>query len=309
MGLLHPMSYLAFRLDRRFFMYRDLPFLSADVRTRAAWQTQVAVTRKVSRLLPTLIRQRQVLFPYFAETYRQLRALPRRVRRHLQRDYRQSLAGVALLLTLSASAVLADTITVDGTTCTLINAIITANTDKNTGHCVQTPTTTAGADTIVLQAGSIHTLTAVQDTTYGDTGLPVVSSELTIAGNNSTIMRSGASPTFRILAVGSTGDLTLMSTTISGGVAIGTLATAKGGGILNYSGTVTLLDSTVSGNSAGVNGGGLYNSASSAGSSATMTLANSTVSDHSTPVFCGGVEDQGSGAGADGVGTVRQRHG
>src|SRR5262249_12713576 len=138
-------------------MYLKLPSFCADARTRAAWQTQVAVARRSPGLLPTLIRQRQTLFPRFAEAYRQLRALPHWARRRLLRRYRQSLAGVALLMTLGATAVLgataalADTITVDGTTCTLRNAITTANTDVNTGGCVQTPAATAGADTVVLQ--------------------------------------------------------------------------------------------------------------------------------------------------------------
>src|SRR6185369_17114355 len=98
-------------------------------------------------LLPLILRRRHELLPRFAAAYRQLRALPRRVRRHLQRHWRQSLAGLALGIVLGQGTVFADTINVDGTTCTLINAIVTANTDINTGGCVQLPTATAGADT------------------------------------------------------------------------------------------------------------------------------------------------------------------
>jgi hypothetical protein len=56
---------------------------------------------------------------------------------------------IALLLALGHDAALADTINVDGTTCTLINAIVTANTDSDTGGCVQTGVSEA-ADTVVL---------------------------------------------------------------------------------------------------------------------------------------------------------------
>src|SRR5262245_9216050 len=248
------------RLCRRAFMNPNLSSFFADVRTRSAWQTQIAAARHIPGLLPTLMQQRQTLFPRFAAAYRQLRALPQRMRRRLQRRYRHSLAGVALLMTLGVSAVLAYTITVDGTTCTLINAITTANSDTDTGGCVQTPAATAGADTVVLQPSSAHTLTATNNNTYGANGLPVVISEMTIEGNTSTITRDSGAENFRILAVSGTGKLTLKATTISGGVTSG-----SGGGIFNRNGLVTLIDSTVSGNSADNEGGGIYNLAASAG--------------------------------------------
>ncbi|MGQ0591544.1 MAG: hypothetical protein ACT4QB_02535, partial [Gammaproteobacteria bacterium] len=129
--------------------------------------------------------------------YRQLKALPRRVRRMLQRRYARSLAGVALLLALGQAPVLAATIDVDGTNCTLVDAIKAANTDAASGGCPAG----GGADTLVLVAGSTHTLTAVEDTTYGPTGLPLVTSQITIMGNDSTIERGAGASKFRILAV------------------------------------------------------------------------------------------------------------
>ena len=76
--------------------------------------------------------------------------------------------------------------------------------------------------------GSTQTLTEVHNSTYGPTGLPVVSSVITIAGQGSTIVRDSGAPYFRILAVSSTGDLTLQETTVSGGA-----YADSGGGILN----------------------------------------------------------------------------
>ena len=54
--------------------------------------------------------------------------------------------------------------------------------------------------------GSTQTLTEVHNSTYGPTGLPVMSSVITIAGQGSTIVRDSGAPYFRILAVSSTGE-------------------------------------------------------------------------------------------------------
>jgi hypothetical protein len=61
---------------------------------------------------------------------------------------------------------------------------------------------------------------------------------------------------------------------VSGGL----VASGHGGGVQNF-GTLSMVDSTVSGNSAGISGGGLYNFR-------TATLLNSTVSGNSA-VFGG----------------------
>jgi hypothetical protein len=75
------------------------------------------------------------------------------------------------------------------------------------------------------------------------------------------------------------GTLTLANSTVSGNSAGG-----FGGGIANL-GTLTLTDSTVSGNGAGSDGGGIANG----GDIATLTATNSTVSGNSTAGFGGGV--------------------
>lgn len=99
----------------------------------------------------------------------------------------------------------------------------------------------------------------------GPTGLPAIASVITIEGNGSRIRRDRIAAEFRILAVRFNGNLTLKGATVSGGL----VANFSGGGVHNR-GTVSMLDSTVSGNSAGF-AGGLYNSG--AGASLTLTQA------------------------------------
>lgn len=66
-----------------------------------------------------------------------------------------ALAAVALLLALNGAQAQAATITVDGATCTLVDAIDAANSDTATGGCPAG----SGADTIELQTNV--TLTTV----------------------------------------------------------------------------------------------------------------------------------------------------
>lgn len=178
---------------------------------------------------------------------------------HWQHKLGAALAGVALTLALSSAPVQAATITADGTTCTLIDAISAANTDTATGGCAAG----SGADTIDL-LGNVTLVSAI-----GFSGLPEINSVITINGNGYTIARDAGAPDFAVVSVAGSGNLTLNATTISGG------RLGSGGGISNF-GTLTLNNSTISGNSAPVdgassNGGGISNVS-------TATLNNSTVS-------------------------------
>jgi hypothetical protein len=211
--------------------------------------------------------------------YRQLQALPRRVRRALQRRWRRSLAEVALLLALGQGPALAVTINVDGTSCTLGNAITAANTDALVGGCDGSAST--GADTLVLVPGSVHSLTAVDNTLYGATGLPVVTSEITILGNGSTVRRDGATA-LRLLAVGSLGDLTVEQLTLRNG------QTSENGGAVINAGTLTLSQCTLTGNTA-ANGGGVANNAGG-----TLTLSQSTLTGNVANYDGGGVRNVGA---------------
>jgi hypothetical protein len=122
-----------------------------------------------------------------------------------------------------------------------------------------------GANTIMLTAPttSPYVLTAVDNTTNGANGLPVISGggkksadNLTIVGNGDTIERSTASgtPDFRVFDVAKGNSLTLQNVTLAGGLAFGSGAAADGGAIYNQ-GTLTLSGATVQGNVAqGSNG-------------------------------------------------------
>jgi hypothetical protein len=180
-----------------------------------AWQESIAQqTQQNPSLKHQLIQQQGELLPCFANHYDRLKALPRHMRRSLQRKWKQSLAGVALLLALSQALTMAATINVGGT-CTLPRAITLANNDAAVGGCAAG----FGADTIRLPANSTQLLTAVSNTMayYGPTGLPTIRSPITIDGNNSTIRRSPTAPNFRVFTVLQAGSLTLQQTTISGG--------------------------------------------------------------------------------------------
>ncbi|HEY7491994.1 MAG TPA: hypothetical protein VIH59_12905 [Candidatus Tectomicrobia bacterium] len=272
-----------------------------EARVRAAWQTQMAAAVHTPGLLPALVQRQSELLPRFATYYTELWALPRRVRRALQRQWRQPLAEVALLLALGQQPGLAATIPV-GDACTLVDALTAANTDTATGGCPAG----RGADIIVLPAGSTQTLTAVNNSTYGPTGLPVIRSTITIAGNESTIARASGAPEFRILAVSNTGDLTLQETTVSGGVSSTLVTPYNGGGVANYGGTLTMVNSTISGNAGGeycgygapCSGGGVY-------SSGTVTMIHSTIAGNANTASGGG---GGNGGGVANSGTFTMTH-
>lgn len=258
-------------------IYRPL----ANLSILSIWQKQLTAATHDPKLRIQLAQQESTLFPQFAAHYQRLASLPRRTRRRLQHAWKRSLAGVALLLALGQGQTLAAMIDVDGA-CTLADAIITANTNSVFGGC---SSGNIGTDTIVLPANSTQTLAVADNTTYGPTGLPVISSEITIQGNGSTIQRDSSAPPFRILTVNNSGDLTLQQTTITGGHIPDEAAYYthnNGGGIANYGGNPTLTDSTVSGNTAADSGGGVYNNG-------TLTLVNSTVSGNMATIFGSGI--------------------
>jgi hypothetical protein len=179
----------------------------------------------------------------------------------------------------------------DNNICSLREAVINANLDTNNpglgGHddCAAG----SGADTAVLAAGSTYTLMdapAAFDAD-GKNGLPSITGQITIQGNSATIRRDPSvtcdldfttdTGEFRIFRIASTGNLTLNAVTVSNGCADGTGSNNNniGGGVLNSFGTVTIMSSTLSGNSAFNPGGGIYNT------SGTVTIVSSVVSGNS----------------------------
>ncbi|MDO8616726.1 MAG: right-handed parallel beta-helix repeat-containing protein [Dehalococcoidia bacterium] len=163
--------------------------------------------------------------------------------------------------------------------CSLREAIIAAN-------------AAAGADTITLPAGPYNLTMAGVGDDAAATGDLDITDNLTIngAGAATTIIQAcdssggpctGVDRVFHVVS----GTVSISGVTIRNG---NTAGFAGGGGILN-SGTLTLTNSTVSGNSANYSyGGGINNE-----SAATLTVTNSTVSGN-TAGCCGGISNFGT---------------
>jgi LPXTG-site transpeptidase (sortase) family protein len=147
-------------------------------------------------------------------------------------------------------------------TCSLREAMIAANTDAAYNGCAAG----AGADAITFAANYTITLIGSQ--------LPVVTSPITITGNGAanTIVQANAA-TYRVFEVGAAGNLTLDSLTVRNGLCNGSCngALSDGGGGIYNNGTLTITDSTISGNYAISLGGGIYNNG-------TLTITDSTIS-------------------------------
>ncbi|MDX1409564.1 MAG: hypothetical protein R3330_15560, partial [Saprospiraceae bacterium] len=158
-------------------------------------------------------------------------------------------------------------------------------------NCIIWANTNPDADTLGLDADI--TLSAV---------LPQITTEITLEGAGYTI--DGAN-TYRVFEVTSTGNLTVNQITVQNGRSLfsgggilndsgtltvtnstfsGNFASNNGGAITNnIGGTLTVANSTISGNTANSNGGGIYNA------SGTVTVTNSTFSNNSSPSNAGGI--------------------
>ena len=213
---------------------------------------------------------------WITELAPRLRNLSRQTRRVFRRALSAGMAATVLAATfLWTSPARAGTITVDGATCSLANAIRTANSGVDTGGCTGG---SAGADTIDLQTDV---------TLYSE--LPLITSQVTIEGNGHTIERYSSAPTdFSVLIVSSSGNLTLKQATISGG----NNASLKGGGIYSE-GPLTVEESTITDNNAYQGGGGICIIDS------TLTVKNSTITGNSTDQIGGGILVYGSSSAAD----------
>ncbi|SES07622.1 hypothetical protein SAMN05216188_12156 [Lentzea xinjiangensis] len=139
---------------------------------------------------------------------------------------------------------------------------------------------TAAADTLVLASGCTYGLTSPHGGLA--TGLPVITTRIEMIGP-ATITRSSLL-LFRIAEVSSTGSLTLTtSVAITNGNVVG-----SGGGILNR-GAVTFTSSSLSGNAATLDGGGLANADTPSGTAPAATFTRSPVSNNTALLRGGGV--------------------
>jgi hypothetical protein len=170
--------------------------------------------------------------------------------------------------------------------CTLGDAIVAANQDAPEDGCSDAIVGTGGPFEIVLPAGERFVLEFADGAgTDGDVGLPVVSSNVAIRGNGSTIEResdlacpAGSPSDFRILEVAEEGQLELEDVAIRNGCAPSaggirnagnlilrsvtlsenTAHDGPGGGLGNVRGDAEILRSNISGNVTPQLGGGIY---------------------------------------------------
>ena len=231
-------------------------------------------------LLPPLLRSLEA------------RRLPSRARRRQpwrrRRPLLEGLEDRTLLSTFTVNSTLDD-----GSVGTLRWAVGQAN-------------STTGADTIDFDSTVFNTPKTIA-LTAGQLTLTDTTGATTITGPSVgvTIARSTAAgtPDFSIMGVNSGVSATLENLTITGGNAG---SKGSGGAIFN-SGTLTLTNSTLSGNSAARDGGGIYNNGMA-------TLTNSTLSGNSAS-YGGGIDNSyggrttltnstlsGNSAGGDGGG-------
>lgn len=158
--------------------------------------------------------------------------------------------GRAVLLSgLFASDVgRAAVIAVDGTTCSLGNAILSANTDSAIGGC----TAGAGADTIVLDADVYLTTPMTPSVEGGPSGLPAITSKISISAGASARIERGIpsscevsqASAMRLLEVSAGGDLDLVGLNLRYGCVASASAaeTASGGALLVRAGGVAHLE-------------------------------------------------------------------
>jgi hypothetical protein len=154
--------------------------------------------------------------------------------------------------------------------------------------CLITSITEANANgkknTINLKAGT-YTLTAADNGNISnETGLPQITSTLTINGQGPDVTileRSETAPFFRLLYVAETGNLTLEGLTIRHG-----RGQSGGGGLINQGGVATISDTVFTDNTNGGEGGGLANYGG------IVTIAESVFRDNGTVVGGGGLFNQ-----------------
>lgn len=153
----------------------------------------------------------------------------------------------------------------------------------------------AGGATLRLAHGCDYQLTSADN---GENGLPVITSAITIDGNQATI---DGTKSVRVIEIdGPGGSLSARDLTITGGSA------DIGGGIANFGGTVALDRVRVTGNTAAVAGGGIASATLDPSSVAKLTLRHSSVSGNQQTLS--GMQALGGGGIANVVGTAKIDH-
>ena len=194
------------------------------------------------------------------------------------RSLRAVLAGSLVLGTVVVGSVIVGAVPASATTPTVVNC--------NAGGNLQNAITAAASGSTIVVHGTCtgnftvgENLTLQGSGTLSGTGFygPVLTiNSGTVSVNNLTIKNGDNTSGYGGGGIfNGYGTLSLTNSTVSGNT-----ATYDGGGIFNY-GTLTLTNSTVSGNSAAFYGGGIFNEYG-------LTLTNSTVSGNTATYYGGG---------------------
>lgn len=140
-----------------------------------------------------------------------------------------------------------------------------------------------GEGTICLAAGGTYDLVAADNHMYGQNGLPAITGDLRIIGNNATIAREHRARAFRYFYVAPQGSLELENLTLSSG---GRWPVFSGGAVYNR-GSVHLSGVTLSHNEALLDGGAVYNTGR-------LIVENSTLIGNEAGWRGGGIFNRGS---------------
>jgi hypothetical protein len=134
-----------------------------------------------------------------------------------------------------------------------------------------------------LPGATLHFQSGLSGVITLTTGALTINQDVTIDGPGAGVITISGNSMFQALQIASGVSVTISGLTVANGTSAG-----DGGGISNQ-GTLTLLQSTLSGNYAGDRGGGIYN-----GPAGTMMLSNSIVSGNSATDAGGAIYNAGT---------------
>lgn len=161
--------------------------------------------------------------------------------------------------------------------------VVTSSANSGSGslrEAIDTANSNGQADTITFDGVTNVSITAELVIT-ADGG-----NALTIDGGDDGVTITGS--TSRILLVQAGATLTLDTMTLTGGNGISTVGSANGGALHTASGgTLHLIDTTVTGNTAGAHGGAFYNNG-------VTTITSSTFSNNTALASSGAIYNQGT---------------
>ena len=171
---------------------------------------------------------------------------------HYKHILHSGLSGLLLLVLsfpLSAATIVVNTNSggTGGPNCTLRDAITSAETDTATGGC----SAGSGPDTIELPANADIVLYEIDNELTGSNGLPAVTSEIIVNGNDATVRRVSAS-NFRFFFLDFGSEMTLNRLTLQDGV-----NSSAGGAIHGFNANLTINQSNFV-NNQGSSGGAIF---------------------------------------------------